>query len=130
MALPVERHSVRLKEQLVVMGSAMLVAGPPPLTPCVASVHQLYPTSPRCGSAGCPCTVRDTLSASVRRDSRSAARASRLSAWLQMGQPACDAFAQKPLSAAAAAAASAAAARRSGAPVNGDMIARYMIVGT
>lgn len=41
MALPVARQSDLLKEQLVVMGKPVFVAGPaPPATPCVASVHQ------------------------------------------------------------------------------------------
>ena len=92
--MPVARHSVRLKAHDVVIGSAVLdcvlTGGLPvtPLMPCVASDHQLYDSRP---AEGRLLKFEDSamyLSASERRLTISAARASIATVGSQMGH--CD----------------------------------------
>jgi len=76
-------HSERLNEQLVVIGSAVLLAAgslgvyDTCEMPCVASLHQLYEGRPTLGSAGAPVPSAWILSASDMRATMSAARSSR-----------------------------------------------------
>ena len=100
MRLPVAFHSVRLKAQLVVMGSAVLEAGRSPpgrrLMPCAASCHQSYAGKPTLGSGGVCVTSAASLSATERRPTRSAARASSPAAGSHTAHAACPATSQKP----------------------------------
>ena len=108
--LPVAAQRLRLKEQLVVIGSAKFVASACP-TPCVASCHHVNGSRPTRENLLPAVIVRLIFSASDSRDTRSAARASSARDASQTGHAAC-ASAQKDDAAAARAARSAAGAQR------------------
>ena len=92
--LPVAAQRLRLKEQLVVIGSAKFVASAWP-TPCVASCHHVNGARPTRENLLPAVIVRLIFSASDSRDTRSAARASSARDASQTGQAACAASAQK-----------------------------------
>ena len=96
-------HMVRLKEQLVVMGSAVLLAPgsavecdtPGPEMPCVASDHHWYAPSPTDGSGGVSVPSAWILSATVSRLTMSAERSSMAAFGLQIVQLFCGGRLQK-----------------------------------